>query len=216
MGKKNSKRSSKKGKSKKSKAKRTESILAKEQQQQKSSFEDLSEILWGANAEQGTASNVNINENITQANAAENITETTSTDVGNDEIKAKQQELLSNLKNLNEAIAAITLTRDNTASLRVEVLSNIYFTRQIRPLIDAVNLIAFASSNMANVANNININSFGDKKEIKNSFKLCYKMNDEIDDMLNALSRRIKLYVAQLDNMDKNCPPFSFDDDEDS
>jgi len=35
-------------------------------------------------------------------------------------------------------------------------------------------------------------------------------MNDEIDDVLDALSRRIKFYIGQLDNMDKNCPPFDF------
>lgn len=231
MGKKNPRSSSKKGKSKKSKskknrAKNTESNLANEKQgQTKSSFEDIAEIFLGSDVEANPYSNANSNANISdtgKTNADESTAETTSTDTNtntnanndvNDVIKAQQKEILNNLKNLNDAIAAMTLTRDNIASLRIEILSNIYFTRELRPLIDAVNLIAFASSNMSNIANNININSFGDKKEIKEAFKLCYKMNDEIDDMLGTLSRRIKLYTAQLDNMDKNCPPFSFDED---
>lgn len=38
-------------------------------------------------------------------------------------------------------------------------------------------------------------------------------MNNEIADILGVLTRRIRLYVAQLNNMDRNCPPFSFDED---
>lgn len=235
MGKRNSKRNSKKGRSKKDRAKNSESNISKEQSKQKTSYDDIAEIFLGSSPEQATNSNsgntannsesfteniseeskANATENISGDNTAESTEKTTSADTSQcyEEIKAKQQELLGNLKNLSDSIANITLTRDNIASLRVEVLSNIYFTREVRPLIDAVNLIAFASSNMTNAANNMNISTFGDKKEIKNAFKLAYKMNDEIDDILNALTRRIRLYVAQLDNMDKNCPPFDFEED---
>ncbi|MDR3594224.1 hypothetical protein [Clostridium sp.] len=229
MGKKKSKRGSKKGKSKNDRVKKNESNVSKEQNLQKSSYDEIAEIFLGTNPEKNTNSNINATENISEKSkasdtATENISETntsesaaktTSADTSQcfEEIKARQQELLSNLKNLSDSIATITLTRDNVASLRVEILSNIYFTREVRPLIDTVNLIAFASANISTVAQNININSSGDKKEIKNAFKLCYKMNDEIDDVLSTLTRRIRLYIAQLDNMDKNCPPFSFDED---
>lgn len=129
-----------------------------------------------------------------------------------EEMKAKQQELLNNLKNLSEAVAAMTLIRDNIASLRIEVLSNIYFTREVRPLIDAVNLIAFASSNMSIVAQTL-ILMHQEIEKMLRMLKLCYKMNNEIADMRGVLTRRIRLYVAQLNNMDRNCPPFSFDED---
>ena len=56
-------------------------------------------------------------------------------------------------------------------------------------------------------------NAFGDRKEIKNALKLSYKMNDEVDDILNALSRRLTIFLNQLNNMDKNCPPFDFNKD---
>jgi hypothetical protein len=233
MGKKKSKRGSKKGKSKNDRVKKNESNVSKEQNLQKSSYDEIAEIFLGTNPEQNTNSNMdkNINatenisetsktndtttENISETNTSESAEKTTSADTSQcfEEIKVKQQELLSNIKNLSDSIAAITLTRDNVASLSIEILSNIYFTREVRPLIDTVNLIAFASANISTVAQNININSSGDKKEIKNAFKLCYKMNGEIDDVLSTLTRRIRLYIAQLDNMDKNCPPFSFDED---
>lgn len=235
MAKRNSKRRPRNGKSKKNRQNVAKSSLEKEKQNQpQSSFEEIAEIFWGTNAGedlygQNIYGNTGDNENISgesKANAGENTNGTTPTNANtngttstnanineNDVLKAQQQEILNRLKSLNDAIAAITLTRDNIASIRIEILSNIYFTRQIRPLIDAVNLIAFASSNMSTVAQNITTNTLGDKKEIKNAFKLVYKMNDEVDDMLGALTRRIKLYVAQLDNMDKNCPPFSFDED---
>lgn len=230
MGKRHSKRGSRKGKSKKNRAENSESNLSKEQSRQKDSYDEIAEIFFGTKQEQkSNASTKNIsegsventsedatNKNETDAkDTTTNISGATSADVNQcyEEIKAKQQELLNNLKNLNDAISSITLTRDNIASLRVEVLSNIYFTREVRPLIDAVNLIAFAASNMSTVAQNININTFGDKKEIKNAFKLCYKMNGEVEDLLGALTRRIKLYVSEIDSVDRNCPPFNYKED---
>jgi hypothetical protein len=230
MGKRHSKHGSKKGKSKKNRAKNNESNLSKEQSKQKNSEDEIAEIFFGTKQEQNSNANTknisegsveNTSEDASNKNETDakdtttNISDTPSADVNQcyEEIKAKQQELLNNLKNLNDAISSITLTRDNIASLRVEVLSNIYFTREVRPLIDAVNLIAFAASNMSTVAQNININTFGDRKEIKNAFKLCYKMNGEVEDLLGALTRRIKLYVAEIDSMDRNCPPFNYKED---
>lgn len=243
MGRKNSRRNSKKGKSKKDRAKNNESNVSKEQKQQKTSYDEIAEIFLGSNPEENMDdnsgkkqeqdinnnlnSNTNSYENTSQesdAKAAENVSQsddvkdtakTTSADNSQcyDDVKAKQQELLNNLKNLNDSLVNITLVRDNIASLRVEILSNIYFARQLRPLIDAVNLISFASANISTVAQNISINPFGEKREIKNALKISYTMNDEIDILLDTLTRRLKLYVAQLNTMDKNCPPFDFHED---
>lgn len=240
MGKKGSKKKAKKSKSKKDRVKNIESNLAKEQNKQKTSYEDLEEIFLGSNPDQNINnnsssnqqqdannnsdnnlnSNTNSYENISQdseAKASDNISQstdenTTSADNSEcyDDLKAKQQQLINNLKNLSDSIANLTLIRDNIASLSIEVLSNIYFTREVRPLIDAVNLISFASSNISTAAQNITINPFGEKKEIKNALKISYTMNDEIDVLLDTLTRRIRLYVDQLNNMDKNCPPFTF------
>ena len=169
MSKRKSKDGSKNGKLKKNRAKSDSSNLVKQQ-------ENFAETILESNEEQ----NENISESTSETSDTNTTNESTSeTSFNNtnecyEEIKAKQQELLNKLKNLSDSIGFITLTRDNTDSLRIELLSNIYFTRQVRPLADAVNLIAFASSNMSNIAQNININTFGDKKEIKNAFKLCY------------------------------------------
>ena len=216
MGKRNSKGGSKKDKSKKHRVKSNEPKPS--EQQEKSAEEYFSENILENNIEQNENIDANKAENTSEnnnENATENTTETNSNNTNGtnecyEEIKAKQQEFLNELKNISDAIGDMTLIRDDIDSLRIEQLSFIYFTRQMRPLIDAVNLISFASSNISNVANNININSFGDSKEIKNAFKLCYKMNDEIEDVLDALSRRIKFYISQLNNMDRNCPPFDF------
>jgi hypothetical protein len=231
MGRRRSKRGTKKSNlkknnSNKNRANSNEANFFHEQEsKQKMSFDEIAEIFLGSNIEQkesgekstGSKAKASTSENNTSQASGNNEDAYKNNSFNNDkayeEMKAKQQELLNNLKNLSEAVVAMTLIRDNIASLKIEVLSNIYFTREVRPLIDAVNLIAFASSNMSIVAQNLNINASGDRKEVKDAFKLCYKMNDEIGDMLGVLSRRIKLYVAQLNNMDKNCPPFSFDED---
>ncbi|WP_315068387.1 hypothetical protein [uncultured Clostridium sp.] len=229
MARRRSKRGTKKSNSKKNnsnnnRANSNEANFFHEQEgKQKTSFDEIAEIFLGSNVEQkesgakSTESKASTAENNTSQASGNNEDQSKDNSYDSDkayeEMKAKQQELLNNLKNLSEAVASMTLIRDNIASLRIEVLSNIYFTREVRPLIDAVNLIAFASSNMSIVAQNLNINASGDRKEVKDAFKLCYKMNDEIADMLGVLTRRIKLYVAQLNNMDRNCPPFSFDED---
>jgi len=130
-----------------------------------------------------------------------------------DEIKGKQDEVIAQLRKLSDVVGQIKLTQDDIASIRVEQLSFVYFTRQVRPLVDSLNLIAFASLNVAGTAQIFQTNTFGDRKELRDSLKLAYKMNEEIDEILDALSRRMKIYIRQLDCMDKNCPPFDFRED---
>ena len=155
----------------------------------------------------------NNDTNTTQSKTETNTNTTESTNNTNDcceDIKAKQQELLNKIKNLSEALVAITLTRDNVNSLRVDTLTELYFTRQVRPLLDALNIISFAVNNMTTGAVNIQTNTFGDRKEIRHALNLSYKMNDEVEDIIGALGRRLKIFIDLVDNMDKNCPPFDF------
>lgn len=155
----------------------------------------------------------NINENTNNSdndNSTNNINVTNSSDINNlcEEIKARQQELLDRLKNLSESLASLALIRDNYNSLQVDTLTELYFTRQVRPLLDALNIISFASNNMSNTATDFQASAFSDTKEIKNALKLSYKMNDEVDDIINNLGRRLTIFLKLIDNMDKNCPPF--------
>ena len=133
MGKRNTKGGSKKGKSKKIRAKNNESNPSK----QKNLYNEyISESVSENSAEQNENSNINNDEDILEnidANAAEATPETSSTenDVNDycEDIKAKQQELFDKLKNLSEAVAAITLMRVNVNSIRVDTLTELYFTR---------------------------------------------------------------------------------------
>jgi hypothetical protein len=127
-----------------------------------------------------------------------------------EEIKVKQQELLGKIKNLSEAVVGLTLIRDSANSISVDTITELYFTRQVRPLLDALNIISFATSNMSNTATDFQTNAFADKKEIKNALNLSYKMNDEVDDIITALDRRLKIFLTEINKMDKNCPPFYF------
>lgn len=151
------------------------------------------------------ANETNINNDSTNTNADFN-------DFCED-IKAKQQEIFSKLKNLSEALADITLIRDDVNSLRVDTLTEIYFTRQVRPLLDALNILSFSSTNMSATATAFQTNAFSDTKEIKNALKLTYKMNDEVDDIIHSLDRRLAIFLKLVDNMDKNCPPFDYGKD---
>lgn len=130
-----------------------------------------------------------------------------------EEIKAKQQELLGRIKNLSDAIVGLTLIRDSVNSISVDTITELYFTRQVRPLLDALNIISFATSNMSNAAIDFQGNAFADKKEIKNALNLSYRMNDEVDDIITALDRRLKIFLNEINKMDKNCSRFYFNKD---
>lgn len=164
-----------------------------------------------ADSAQNTDGN-NINSENDNSASDTNVTnnESTSTDLNDlcEEIKTKQQELFDRLKNVSEAIAALTLIRDNVNSIQVDTLTEVYFTRQVRPLLDALNIISFATTNMSATATAFQTSAFGETKEIKNALKLSYKMNDEVDDIINSLGRRLTIFLKLIDNMDKNCPPF--------
>ena len=153
-----------------------------------------------------SAKNTNVNNNDSTDNANCN----TSVDLNDccEEIKAKQQELFDKLKNLSEELTALTLIRDNINSIRVDTLTELYFTRQVRPLLDALNIISFASTNISATATAFQTNAFVERKEIKEALKLSYKMNGEVDDIINSLGRRLTIFLRQIDNVDKNCPPF--------
>lgn len=156
-----------------------------------------------------TEKNTNKTNN-SESNTNADTNESASADLNNlcEEIKARQQELFNSLKNLSEALAAITLIRDNVNSLTVDNLTEVYFTRQVRPLLDALNVISFATTNMSATATAFQTSAFSDTKEIKSALKLSYKMNDEVDDIINSLGRRLTIFLKLIDNMDKNCPPF--------
>ena len=66
---------------------------------------------------------------------------------------------------------------------------------------------------MSYTATTFQSNAFGDRNEIKKSLKLSYKMNDEVDDIINVVRRRLAIFLSQINNMDKNCPPFDFNKD---
>lgn len=236
MNSKKHKKHSKKGKSKKSREQQNNADLSNQQvNPQKSdavSFYEASsdngesenETINVGNDENNA--NINNNQNIEQ-NVSENSSQSSDTNDNSnasstsfdntnesyEELKVKQQELLNKLKNVSDSIANIALIRDNVNSIRVDTLTELYFTRQVRPLLDALNIISFASYNMSYTATTFQGSAFGDKKEIRNALKLSYKMNNEVDDIIDILGRRLKIFLETVNNMDKNCPPFDFNKD---
>lgn len=218
MGKRNSKRGSKKSNSKKHREKNSESNISQKEEKNSQQVADevYDETLLQQDHVEDNDSEIH-SDSSTAKNSADTSSENSSTDTTSatdindycEEIKAKQQELFNQLKTVSDALTDITLIRDNVNSIRVDTLTELYFTRQVRPLLDALAITAFAVSNMTSAAVNIQTNTFGDRKEIRHSLNLSYKMNDEVEDIINALGRRIKIFVDQINTNDKNCPPFN-------
>ena len=215
MGKRKSSGSSKNSKSKKHKEKSSrENIYEKEEENSKKVADEVynETVIQESEANDASDLQADASASKTSSNTASETTNNTNTnmDIANccEEIKAKQEELFNRLKNLSDSLVAITLIRDDVNSLRVDTLTELYFTRQVRPLLDALNIIAFSSTNMSSTATAFQLNAFGDAKEIKHALKLSYKMNGEVDDIINTLGRRLTIFLKEINSMDKNCPPF--------
>jgi len=213
MGKRKSSGSSKNSKSKKHKGKNSRDNIYEKEEENSKKVAD--EVYDETVIKESEASDASASKTSSDTGSETNSTDTTNnintnTDIADccEEIKEKQEELFNRLKNLSEALVAITLIRDDVNSLRVDTLTELYFTRQVRPLLDALNIISFATNNISTTATSIQTSAFGDVKEIKNALKLSYKMNDEIDDIINSLGRRLTIFLKEINNMDKNCPPF--------
>jgi len=213
MGKRKSSGSSKNSKSKKHKGKNSRDNIYEKEEENSKKVAD--EVYDETVIKESEASDASASKTSSDTGSETNSTDTTNnintnTDIADccEEIKEKQEELFNRLKNLSESLVAITLIRDDVNSLRVDTLTELYFTRQVRPLLDALNIISFASNNISTTATAIQTSAFGDAKEIKNALKLSYKMNDEIDDIINSLGRRLTIFLKEINNMDKNCPPF--------
>jgi len=213
MGKRKSSGSSKNSKSKKHKGKNSRDNIYEKEEENSKKVAD--EVYDETVIKESEASDASASKTSSDTGSETNSTDTTNnintnTDIADccEEIKEKQEELFNRLKNLSESLVAITLIRDDVNSLRVDTLTELYFTRQVRPLLDALNIISFASTNISATATAFNTNAFGDTKEIKNALKLSYKMNDEIDDIINVLGRRLTIFLKEINNLDKNCPPF--------
>ena len=211
MGKRNSKAGTKKSKSKKHRERNSKSNGSKKEEKnpQEVKDEDIGEIPSQDNVKEDT-NDIKVDSK-TSNTPSDNDPETnTPADINDccEEIKANQQELFDKLNNLSEALAAITLIRDNVNSISVDTLTELYFIRQVRPLLDALNIISFASYNMSYTATTFQNNAFADRKEIRNSLKLSYKMNHEVNDIINVVGRRLTIFINLINNMDKNCPPF--------
>ncbi|WP_026888378.1 hypothetical protein [Clostridium beijerinckii] len=144
--------------------------------------------------------------NATQADGSAN-NENVSSDL-NDELKDMQNQVLEQLSNMSAAIAQISTAQTNVASIRIEQISLTYFTREVRPLLDALYFISISSLNIAGVAQAIQNNTFGERKELRESLELVYAMNHELSHILESLSRRMRIYIHQIKKMDKDCPPF--------
>jgi len=162
-----------------------------------------------------------INQGEAAANIGEEqeVTENAEDTTVNDEIsqlREKQNVILEQLKNLSDAIFQISSTQTNVASIRIEQVSEVYFARQVRPLLDALYFIYISSLNIAGVAQALQNNTFGERKELRKALELVYSMNEEIDDIIDALRRRLKIYLLRLKEMDKCCPPFVNIEEEDS
>ncbi|MGH4137672.1 hypothetical protein [Clostridium sp.] len=92
-------------------------------------------------------------------------------------------------KVLNTNILRFELDR-----LQLDFRERAYFENDVRPLIDTLTVLSFASNNFSNTASNIASTNFGQTSNIKHALDLT----DSIDDISEDL---IKVLKCKIDNL---------------
>jgi hypothetical protein len=99
-----------------------------------------------------------------------------------------------NIKTLADQVLNINILRVELDKLQLDFKARLYFENDVRPLIDTLTVLSFASNNFSNTARNLSSINFGRTSNIKKSLDLT----DSIDDIAEDL---VKVLKCKIDNL---------------
>jgi hypothetical protein len=100
---------------------------------------------------------------------------------------------------LADKVLNMNILRFELDRLQLDFRGRAYFENDVRPLIDTLTVLSFASNNFSNTANNIASTNFGNTSNIKNALDLT----DSIDDISEDLIKVLKCKVENLIKLSK-------------
>ncbi|MFT5871289.1 MAG: hypothetical protein ACI8WT_000207 [Clostridium sp.] len=100
------------------------------------------------------------------------------------------------IKALADKVLNINILRQELDRLQLSFKARVYFENDVRPLIDTLTVLSFASNNYSNTANNIASTNFGHSSNIKHALDLTDSIDDISDDI-------IKIIKCKIDNLIK-------------
>ena len=109
---------------------------------------------------------------------------TGTTDTGNN----------SDIRALADKVLSINILRFELDRLQLDFRARAYFENDVRPLIDTLTVLSFASDNFSSTASNIASTNFGRTSNIKEALDLA----EDVDEISEDL---IKVLKCKIDNM---------------
>ncbi|MGH4119845.1 hypothetical protein [Clostridium sp.] len=100
------------------------------------------------------------------------------------------------INSLADKVLNMNILRFELDRLQLDFRERAYFENDVRPLIDTLTVLSFASNNFSNTASNIASTNFGHTSNIKQALDLT----DSIDDIAGDL---IKVLKCKIDNLIK-------------
>lgn len=98
------------------------------------------------------------------------------------------------IKALADTVLNINNLRLELDRLQLDFKTRLYFENDVRPLIDTLTVLSFASNNYSNTARNLASINFGRTSKIKDALDLT----ESVDDISSDL---IKVLKCKIDNM---------------
>lgn len=100
----------------------------------------------------------------------------------------------SNIRALADKVLSINILRFELDRLQLDFKARAYFENDVRPLIDTLTVLSFASDNFSSTASNIASTNFGRTSNIKDALDLA----EDVDEISEDL---IKVLKCKIDNM---------------
>jgi hypothetical protein len=95
------------------------------------------------------------------------------------------------IKSLADKAVNINLLRYELDRLQLDFKARAYFENDVRPLIDTLYTISYASNNYSTTANNFANTSFGHSSKIKDALDLAEEINEISEDLIEVLRCKI-------------------------
>lgn len=148
----------------------------------------------------------NIKYDATDSNSELNGSDT-SEDMGeNSEKESKQQQINDAVTRATAMAAALNSIQSNVGSLIVGAEDEIqFYNRKVKPLLDELYFLSFASQSMSIAAQNLQSNAYAKKKQMKLPVDLTYEIIKEAYCVLDTLKKRNAIYRSIVEEEIERC-----------
>lgn len=146
--------------------------------------------------------NTNLNSKLNESNDSGN----TSTNATNAAKEANQQKITDTVTRVTAMAAALNSIQSNVGSLIVGSEEEIqFYNRKVKPLLDELYFLSFASQSMSIAAQNLQSNAYAKKRQMRLPVDLTYEIIKEAYCVLDTLKKRNAIYRSIVEEEVEKC-----------